>query len=411
MAREVHRLSAKQVEKAKQTGYYCDGGGLYLQVSPTISKSWIFRFARNGKSREMGLGSARDISLAMARTKAAEARRQLADGMDPIAARDGQRAQERLQKAGTIAFADCAEKYIAAHRAGWRNPKHVGQWENTLETYAGPVIGRLAVKDVDTPLVLRVLEPIWKDKPETASRLRGRIERILDWARVRGYRAGDNPARWRGHLDKLLPAGLNRQGRKHLAALPYDEIPVFLEQLRAQPGTAAKALEFLILNASRTGEVIGAKPHELDMRKGIWTVPADRMKAKKEHRVPLAPRAMEIVEAQGLDGDYLFPGGKDGQPLSDMAMLKVLERMGRDDLTVHGFRSTFRDWAAECTSYPNEVCEMALAHAISDKVEAAYRRGDLFEKRRQLMLDWARYCEAPKGAARVTSINRAVATA
>lgn len=411
MAREVHRLSAKAVEKTKQPGYYCDGGGLYLQVSPTLSRSWIFRYTRDGKGREMGLGSARDVTLAVARAKASDARRQLTDGVDPIAARDGQRAQERLQKAGTIAFSECAEKYIAAHSAGWRNPKHVGQWENTIKTYAGAVIGHLAVKDVDTALVLRVLEPIWTKKPETASRLRGRIERVLDWARVHGYRIGENPARWRGHLDKLLPSGMNRKARRHLAALPYDEMPAFLQELRAQPGTAARALEFLVLNASRTSEVIGAKPAELELRKALWTIPAERMKAGKEHRVPLSARAGEIAEAQGLEGEYLFPGGKPGQPLSDMAMLMLLERMGRKGLTVHGFRSTFRDWAAECTSYPNEVCEMALAHAISDEVEAAYRRGDLFEKRRQLMADWARYCEAPKGGATVTPMKRAAVAA
>jgi len=405
MGRAVHRLSAKTLEKAIPPGYHCDGEGLYLQVSPTQSQSWIFRYKRHGRSREMGLGSARDVSLAQARAKASEARRQLTEGVDPLAAREGRRNEERLRKAGTISFDDCAEKYIAAHRASWRNDKHAEQWQNTLDTYASPVIGELAVGDVDTALVLRVLEPIWATKPETASRLRGRIEHILDYARVRGYRAGENPARWRGHLDKLLPSALNRKNRRHHAALPYDEIGAFLERVRAQEGTAARALEFTILTAARTQEVIGARPQEIDAEKGLWTIPAGRMKAGKEHRVPLSPQALRLLKSQASSA-FVFCGMKEGAPLSNMAMLELLRRMERDDLTVHGFRSTFRDWAAECTAYPGEVCEMALAHAISDKAEAAYRRGDLFEKRRRLMADWAKYCDTPKGGAQVVALSR-----
>ena len=408
MRRQLKRLSDRFIRTVKQAGYYADGDGLYLQVSPAATKSWIFRYARQGKEREMGLGSERVFSLAQVRAKVSDARRLLVEGVDPIAARDGQRAQERLQKAGTLTFAKCAEKYIGAHRAGWRNPKHVAQWENTLDTYAGPVIGQLAVKDVDTALVLRTLEPIWAKKPETASRLRGRIERILDWARVMGYRSGENPARWRGHLDKLLASALNRKNREHLAALPYDEIGAFVEELRTMEGTAARALEFLILTAARTGEVIGAPPNEFDAGKDLWTIPAARMKAGREHRVPLSPRALEIANAQPA-GTFLFAGGKEKQPLSDMAMLKLLRRMGRSGLTVHGFRSTFRDWAAERTSYPREVCEMALAHSISGKVEAAYRRGDLFEKRQRLMFEWSRFCDTPKAGAKVTAIKRGAA--
>jgi integrase len=317
----------------------------------------------------MGLGPEREVTLAEARSKAAEARRQLVDGVDPISARHGRRAQERLQKAGTITFAECAKKYIAAHRAGWRNVKHAEQWQNTLDTYAGPILGQLAAQDVDTALVLRVLEPIWSRKSETASRLRGRIERILDYARVRGYRNGENPARWRGHLDKLLPSALNRKNRKHHAALPYDEMSALMEELRVSQATAARALEFTILTSARTNEVIGATPKEIDFSKGLWTIPAERMKSGREHRVPLSPRAIEIVKAQSA-GVHLFPGMKDDSSLSNMAMLELLRRMGRDDLTVHGFRSTFCDWAAECTRYPREVCEMALAHAISDKVSS-----------------------------------------
>lgn len=405
----MHTLSAKTVEKAKEPGYYSDGGGLYLQVSPTGSKSWIFRYKRHNKAHWMGLGSERDVTLAEARTKASDARRQLVDGKDPLAAREGHRTQEKLQKAGSIPFAECAKKYIDSHKAGWRNEKHIEQWQRSLETYAGPVIGELAVRDVDTALVLRILEPIWSKKPETASRLRGRIERILDYARVRGYRSGENPALWRGHLDKLLPSALNTKTREHHPALPYDELPAFMKELRAQGANAARALELLILTAARTGEIIGCEPEkEIDLKKAIWTVPAGRMKAGKEHRVPLSPQAIEVIEGQPA-GKYLFAGGNEGAPLSNMAMLELLRRMGRKDLTVHGFRSTFRDWAAECTSYPGDVCEMALAHAIGDKVEAAYRRGDLFEKRRLLMLDWAKYCEAPKGKAQVVPLARKTA--
>lgn len=408
MGRKINRLTAKFVEKENRPGYYCDGGGLYLQVSPAITRSWIFRYTRNGKSREMGLGSARDVSLATARVKSGERRQQLADGVDPIEARISRIASEALTKANALTFAACAEKYIAANKAGWTNPKHVAQWQNTLDTYAAPVMGKLPVQAIDTALVLRVLEPIWSEKAETAVRVRGRIERILDWARVMGYRTGENPARWRGHLDKILPAALNRKSLEHHAALPYTEIAVFLSELRQQEGNAARALEFLILDAARTNEVIGATPEEIDYSKGVWTIPAERMKGGKEHRVPLSARAIQIAKAQP-EGAFVFGGRDEGKPLSNMAMLELLRRMGREDLTVHGFRSTFRDWASECTTYPREVCEMALAHTIGDKVEAAYRRGDLFEKRRKLMLDWAKYCEAPKGAKVVPITRRATA--
>jgi integrase len=362
-----------------------------LQVSETLTKSWIFRYARNGKSREMGLGSARLVSLAQARERALECQRSLVEGRDPIAERDARIAKEKLQSAGAITFAECGEKYVASHRAGWRNPKHAAQWASTLATYAGPVIGGLATKDIATALVLRVLEPIWTKKPETAARLRGRMERILDWARVMGYRDGDNPARWRGHLDKLLPSARKSGVRRHHAALAYTQIRAFIRRLSQEEGAAARALEFTILTLARTSEVIGARKAEFDLEKRIWIVPATRTKNGREHRVPLSPRVVKIVGAQPGPA-FVFNGRGEGRPLSNMAMLELLKRMGRQNLTVHGFRSTFRDWAAECTSYPNEVCEMALAHAIADKVEAAYRRGDLFEKRRRLMLEWSNYC-------------------
>lgn len=404
MGRQIKRLSDRAIKAAKQPGYYCDGDGLYLQVSPAQTKSWIFRYTRQGRAREMGLGPERVISLADARGKATDARRLLVDGIDPIDTRDALRVQERAKSANIITFAQCATRYVATHRAGWRNPKHAAQWESTIEAYANPILGPLPVQGVDTARVLEVLEPIWTEKHETASRLRGRIEHVLDWAKVRGYRDGENPARWKGHLQKLLAKVKRKDRVQHHAALPYDKIGAFIVDLREQPGTAAQALEFTILTAGRTGEVIGAKPGEIDFQKGTWTIPGERMKAGREHRVPLSPRALEIAKAQP-QGEYLFAGGKEGG-LSNMAMLKVLERMERDELTVHGFRSTFRDWAAECTNYPNELCEMALAHVVSDETEAAYRRGDLFEKRRRLMADWAKYCETTKRVGDVVPMKR-----
>src|SRR2546430_1416143 len=317
MTRVLGRLSAVRVQSVRKRGYYGDGGGLYLRVAPGGAKGWIFRYGGRGRRRDMGLGGYPAISLARARELAGDCRSVLAAGLDPIAARNEKRPAAAVEAAKAMTFADCATGYINAHEAGWRNPKHRQQWKNTLATYVSPVVGKLPVSAVDTGLVLKVLEPIWTRKPETASRVRGRMEAVLDWARVRGYRAGENPARWRGHLDKLLPAAMNRKGREHLAALPYDEMPAFLEQVRAQPGTAARALELLILCASRTGEVIGAKPAELDLRKATWTIPGERMKGGKEHRVPLVPRALELAKAQDLEGNYLFPGGKPGQPLSD----------------------------------------------------------------------------------------------
>ncbi|OFW00147.1 MAG: integrase [Acidobacteria bacterium RIFCSPLOWO2_12_FULL_59_11] len=411
MARQTQRLSVKGVAAKRKPGYYADGGGLYLQVSQVGSKSWIFRYMLNGKAREMGLGPLNTVTLADARQRAAACRLLLVDGIDPIEARNTKRAGEALNAARTITFAECAEAYIKAHRAGWKNAKHADQWTNTLATYCGPVIGPLPVQTVNTGLVLKVLESIWTEKPETATRLRARIEKVLDWATVRTYRTGDNPARWRGHMDKLLPKLEKRKRVKHHPALPFDAMGEFIESLRAQEGIAARALEFLILTAGRTGEVIGATWQEVDLEGALWTIPAVRMKAHREHRVPLSPRAVKLL--QGLEAkrqsDYVFPGQKEDAPLSNMAMLELLKRMARTDLTVHGFRSTFRDWASERTSYPREVCEMALAHAVSDHVEAAYRRGDLFEKRRRLMAEWAKHCEAPKRSAKVTPIRKAAA--
>ncbi len=400
MAQFVGRLTALKVLKVKTPGMYADGAGLYLQVTGDgvahIAKSWIFRFTLRGRSREMGLGSLATFGLADARAKAAECRRLTYEGIDPIEARKAAQAKAELDVAKTLTFHECAEQYIAAHRAGWRNAKHAAQWTATVKTYAEPVIGALPVQTVDTATVMKILEPLWTKKPETASRLRGRIEAVLDWATARGYRQGDNPARWRGHLDNLLPARAKVRKVKHHAALPYDELPKFMAALCAQEGVSARALEFLILTAARTGEVIGARPEEI--KEKVWTVPAGRMKGGAEHRVPLSAPAASLVETMKKEqgGAFLFPGGKPGKPLSNMAMLALLERMGRADLTAHGFRSTFRDWAAERTNHPRDVVEMALAHVIENKVEAAYRRGDLFEKRRLLMADWGKFCAQGK---------------
>jgi len=405
MARQLERLTHKGVQAKRNPGYYADGGGLYLQVSKFGTKSWVFRFARGGKSREMGLGPLHTVSLAEARGKAADSRRLLLAGMDPIEARGAAKTDAKLKASKTRSFSECAAAYVKAHRAGWKNAKHASQWENTLATYVAPKIGPLPVQAIDTGLVMSVLEPIWTTKTETASRLRARIEMVLNWATTSGYRAGDNPARWRGHLEGLLPKPSKVREIEHHPALPYEAIGEFMRDLAKQPGTAAQALEFTILTAARTGEVIGARPHEFDLERALWTIPAERMKRKREHRVPLSPRAVEIVRQQPK-GPYVFAGQKEGEPIDSTAMLKLLGRMGRDEFTVHGFRSTFRDWASERTSYSREVCEMALAHAIADKTEEAYRRGDLFEKRRRLMLEWEKFCSRLEGA-KVLKIGKA----
>jgi integrase len=424
----IGKLKALNVAREKRPGMYGDGGGLYLQVNGAGSKSWIFRFwvperdpstgepfrdpatkKPRGTSREMGLGSFNVVSLEEARALAADARRLRHKDLDPIEVRRERKLAAALEKAKTLKFKDAAEAYITAHRAGWRNEKHAAQWTATLETYAYPVIGDLSVQAIDTALVMKVIEPIWSTKPETAARLRGRIESVLDWATVRQYRKGENPARWRGYLDKLLPKRSKVRKVKHYAALPFAELPAFLTTLRAQEGIAARALEFTILTAARTGETIGATWNEIDLNEKVWNVPGARIKGGKDHRVPISERAIAILDEikPGREAGFVFPGqaqsvhgkrelaSREGaltRPLSNMAMLALLERMERADLTVHGFRSTFRDWAAELTNFPSEVVEMALAHAVGDKVEAAYRRGDLFDKRRRLMDAWADFC-------------------
>ncbi len=395
---QINRLGVAGVAAQNKPGLYADGLGLYLQVAKGGSKTWIFRYQFAGRPRKMGLGSVHTVSLKMAREKAAEQRLKLLDADDPIEVRKVERMEKLAASATAMTFKEAAEAYIKAHRAGWKNIKHAGQWKATLETYVYPVFGELAVQRVDTTLVLKALEAIWTEKPETATRVRGRIESILDWATARGNRQGDNPARWRGHLDKLLPARSKIAKVQHHAALPYVEIGSFVANVQAMEGVSPKALEFAILTATRTGEVVGASWAEIDTANALWTIPASRMKAKKEHRVPLTKRALVILAALPREegNDAVFIGDKKGQSLSNMALLMTLRRMKRDDLTVHGFRSTFRDWAAEQTAYPNELLEMALAHTVSDKTEAAYRRGDMFEKRRRLMSDWATYCATTK---------------
>ena len=407
--RGLHKLTSVAVAKFSKPGRHADGGGLYLQIRTGGTKTWAFRFMRAGKARQMGLGALHTLTLAKARERATECRRLLLDGHDPIAHRAETRRSDRtaaqIEAAKAITFRDCAERYIAAHEDGWRNKKHSAQWKATLTNDVYPVLGTLPVGAIDVGLVLKVLEPIWRVKPETAARVRGRIESVLDWAAARLYRTGENPARWRGHLDKLLPARSKIAKVQHHAALPYAGIAKFMTDLRSRDDVAARALEFTILTASRTSEAIGVRSEEIDFQSRMWTVPADRMKGGREHRVPLSDRAFEILETAKTEGDYFFPGRKPGTPLSNMALLMTLRRMGRDDLTTHGFRSTFRDWGAEVTAYPTELLEMAIAHAVSDKVEAAYRRGDMIEKRRRLMADWATYCASPPRTGNVVPLR------
>jgi integrase len=392
-------LTTKEVAKLTEPGRYGDGKGLYLQVTPAGVRSWLLRYERSGRERAMGLGPVDDFTLDEARERARRARQLLQDGIDPIDARQTERAKQKAEAARAdaknITFQECAEKYFKFHSPKWNNAKHSAQFLSTLKMYAYPVLAKLPVAAIDKALVLRAIEPIWYTKTETASRVRGRIESVLDFAKTRGYRSGDNPAAWQGNLVHALPARNTIAKVEHHAALPFVDIPAFMADLVSREGIAARALEFAILNAARTGEVIGARWSEIDLEGKVWTIPAGRMKAKKEHRVPLSGKALQILKALPREEEFVFPGGRKNSAISNMAMAELLKRMGRLDITVHGFRSTFRDWAAETTHYPNHVVEQALAHVIGDKVEAAYRRGDLFEKRRKLMAEWAGYCARP----------------
>jgi integrase len=406
MASTINQLTSIKVQKIKQPGYHADGAGLWLQVTQAGGKSWIFTYSLRGRAREMGLGSASRVTLAEARDERDKCNRLLREHIDPIEDRKRKRAEVALTDVKSITFAQAAATYIATHRAGFKNAKHAKQWATTIATYAEPRLGKLNVADIDIGLVRQVLEPIWATKLETAKRVRGRIESILDWARVSGYRTGENPARWRGNLDKLLPKQSKVRKVKHHAAMPYDALPAFMVELRQQNGSAARCLEFCILTAARTGEVLSARPSEID--KGIWTVPGERMKGGQTHRVPLSKRAIEV--GSGGSGSYLFPSRyHPDKPLSHTAMLMLLEHMGHDDVTVHGFRSTFKDWARDRTRFDNYVVEAALAHISGDKVERAYARSDVLEKRHQLMEAWSKFCATPpaKGAGKVVPLRSA----
>lgn len=409
MARKAKELSALEVGRLTSPGHHAVGGvaGLYLYVVDSGARSWVLRTTVGSKRRHMGLGGFPEVPLAKAKEKARAAKEQITQGIDPIAQRIAIASSLKAQQATEITFEKAAQTYIEAHGESWKSPKHRAQWSATLMTYAYPHFGNLLVKDIVQEHVLKALEPIWKTKTETATRLRGRIESILDWATVRKYRTGDNPARWKGHLDKLLPAPGKIQKVEHHKALPASQMPAFIKDLRTREGLAARALEFAILCASRSGEVRGAQWAEIDMGQAIWVIPAERMKAGKEHRVPLSVQALQLLKSipKSEAGDWVFTSAT-GKPLSDMALTTVLRRM-KVDAVPHGFRSTFRDWAGEMTNHPRDVAEQALAHTLENKVEAAYRRGDALEKRRFMMQEWADYCDASTQAEQAPKLSDA----
>lgn len=413
MPKVAKELTALQVPRLKKPGLHAVGvvPGLYLQVLASGAKTWILRAVVGGKRRDMGLGGYPAVTLAQARDKARTARQEIDEGVDPIAKRREAKSALAAARGAEITFDECARKYIDAHAAGWKSSKHAAQWTSTLENYASPVIGKLQVRDVSLAHIVKILEPIWTTKTETATRLRGRIESVLDWATVRGFRHGDNPARWKGHLDKLLPKPRKLAKVVHHAALPVEEVGSFMQALRKREGIAARALEMLVLTAARSGEVRGMLWDEIDFDASVWTVPADRMKAGKEHRIPLSKRALELLESmRRIDGSPLvFPAPRGGT-LSDMTLTAVMRRM-EVDAVPHGFRSTFRMWAAERTNYPREVAEHALAHQLPDKVEAAYMRSTLFEKRRRMMDEWAKFCGTTQKPGAIIPMRRKKAAA
>jgi len=416
MARIATEMGPLAVSKLVAPGMHFVGGvaGLALQILPSGGKTWILRVVIAGKRRDMGLGAYPGVSLARAREKAQDARDEIRKGVDPIEEARAARSRLKAERAAALTFKQCAEKYISSHRPSWRNEKHADQWTNTLDTYAYPFMGDLLVRDIGVAHVLQVLEQkekadgptLWISKTETANRLRGRMEAVLDWATARSYRSGENPARWKGHLDKLLPARDKVAKVEHHAALPVGDVGAFMAELRKKVGSGARALEFAILTAARSGEVRGATWGEIDVDAAVWTIPAERMKAEREHRVPLSAAALKLLEGQqkGKADSLVFPAPRGGE-LSDMTMTKVLRDM-EVPAVPHGFRSTFRDWAAERTNYPRDVAEMALAHTVGTKVELAYRRGDLFEKRRRMMAEWATFCAKVEERGNVVSMNK-----
>jgi integrase len=405
-------LTVKQVAKLTEPGRYADGHGLYLQVISPSNRSWLLRFERRGRERWMGLGPLHTFALDEARERARKARQLLADGVDPLDARNAERAKQATEAARAVAqgktFEECAALFYKFHSPKWKNKKYRDQFMSALGRYAFPIIGRLPVAAIDRGLVLRVVEPIWGEKNTTANRIRGWIESVLDFAKVNEWRDGENPAAWTGNLKHALPAPGTVVSIQHHPALPFAEMPDFMAQLATCEGIAARALEFTILTAARNGETIGARWSEIDLKEKTWTILAARMKAKKDHRVPLCDRVIAILKALPRESDFVFLGKSKGRALGHSGMRQQLKRMQRADITVHGFRSTFRDWAAERTGYANHVIEMALAHTIGSAVEAAYRRGDLFEKRRKLMDAWTAFCMTPQRVATVTPIRAQV---
>jgi len=389
----IHKLSPRKVATA-EPGKHEDGGGLRLVVSKGGAKKWVLRFTLKSKRREMGLGSFPDTGLAEARRKAENYRKLAKEGTDPIHARELETQQQ-----STPTFTNCAARYIQSHRRSWRNAKHARQWVSTLKTYARPVIGEMPVDEIDTHQILNILSPIWIAKTETAKRVQGRIENVLDFASAHKYRDEANPARWRGHLDKLLPKPSKVQKVTHHPAMPYEQVAAFMGAVQDYNSVSSKALQLLILTATRTSEVLNAEWHEIDLVNATWTIPAKRMKASREHRIPLSHQALALITTlPSVKGNsFVFPGMKPSRPLSNMLLLQFMRGLGygpsgdKGNYVPHGFRSSFRDWTGEVTSYPRDVAEMALAHAIENKVEAAYRRGDLFEKRRAMMQEWADY--------------------
>jgi integrase len=394
--RTLNRLTIAGVRTKKKPGMYADGGGLYLRVAEGGSKQWVFRYVTNGRLRDMGIGPCHTFSLAEARERATEARKLRIDNIDPIAHKHAREAALKAADAKAMTFKQCAEGFIKDNEKEWTNAAHHQQWTSTLATYVYPILGNLPVAAIDTPLVLKVIKPLWGDKTETASRVRGRIEAILGWATVHHYRSGDNPARWQGLLEHALPAKAKIAKTQHHAALPYTEVAAFMAKLREDTSAAARCLEFIVLTGARLTEATGAMWSEIEDR--TWTVPANRMKGGREHKVPLSNAAMAILEAMPRMNDFIFPGMRVGQPVGARTIQDLVRELSAGEITTHGFRSSFRDWAAERTNFPREVAEMALAHAIPNAVEAAYRRGDLFEKRRRLMDGWAEFCGKPQAS-------------
>ena len=406
------QLKQRQLDslvKAGQAGSHSDGGGLILKLNGKGAANWLHRYQMNGRRRDMGLGSYPTVSLADARAKVAEARKLIAEGIDPITERDRLAALKAYQAANGVAFEQVATQYLEDHLPSWKNAKHRYQWQSTLSTYVYPVIGQKSIQDIDTEDVLKILRPIWLEKPETASRVRGRIETILNAAKANKLRTGDNPAAWRGHLSGLLAKHNKRQLVQHHPAMPYNDLPMFWQELRQHSSHSAKALQFLILTACRTSEVSNATWDEIDKEAQVWTIPAHRMKAGQAHRVPLTAAILEILDSlERIESNpYIFTGMKAGRPISDQTMHRLFTHyMGYNQYTVHGFRSTFRDWAGECTHHPRDVCEQALAHTLTNVVEASYRRGDLLEKRRRLMDDWTAYATTPVDNSNLVQFKR-----